>query len=80
MIPHILIVKILKDRAHEIARNRAYDDWKRALASMISKFFDKKTGAGVSINKQLAEEVHKSVTKNWKEEKSMQDLKTIFGQ
>ena len=34
------------------------------VESMISKFFDKKTGAGVSINKQMAEEVHKSVTKN----------------
>ena len=27
--------KILKDRAHEIARNRNYDGYQRALASMV---------------------------------------------
>ena len=31
------------------------------LASMIYKFFDQKTGSGVSINEQLAEELHKPV-------------------
>ena len=43
---------------------------------MVYKFFDKKTGSGVSVNKQIAEELHKPVTKKSKEEK----LKTIFGQ
>ena len=38
--------KSLKDRAYEIARNRRYDGYKRALASMIYKFLDKKTGSG----------------------------------
>ena len=31
--------KILKDRAYEVARNRKYDGYQRALASMIYKFF-----------------------------------------
>ena len=39
--------KLLKDRAYEIARNRNYDGYQRALASMIYKFFDKKAGSGV---------------------------------
>ena len=34
--------KILKDRAYEIARNRNYDGYQRALASIISKFLIRK--------------------------------------
>ena len=30
---------------------------------MVYKFFEKKTGSGISVNKELAEELHKSVTK-----------------
>ena len=50
--------KILKDRAYEIA-----------LASVAYKFFDKKTKSGISVNEQLAEELHKPVIKNLKEKK-----------
>ena len=32
---------------------------------MIYKFFDKKTGLGASVNEQLAEELHKPVTKKF---------------
>ena len=56
--------KSLKDRTYEIARNRGYDGYQRALASMVYKFFDKKTGSGISVNEQLAEELHKPVIKN----------------
>ena len=78
----------MRDRAYEIARNRGYDGYKKALASMVYKFFDKKAGSGViatskvwvSVNEQLAEELHKTVIKNLKEEKFMRDLKTLFGQ
>ena len=63
--------KILKDRACEIARNRGYDRYQRALGSMVYKFFDKKTGSGavatskvgMSVNEQLAEELHEPVIK-----------------
>ena len=55
--------KILKDRAYEIARNCNYDGYQKALASMVYKFFDKKTGLGGSVNEQLAELLHKPVTK-----------------
>ena len=72
--------KILKDRAYEIAKNRNYDGYQRALASMVYKFFDKKTGSGISVNEPLAQELHKPVIKKFKKEKHRQDLKTLFGQ
>ena len=70
--------KILKDRAYEIARNRNYDGYERALASMVCKFFDKNAGSRISVNEQLAKELKK--LKNSKEKKYMRDLKTIFWQ
>ena len=33
---------------------------------MVYKFFDRKTGSGISVNEQLAEELHKPVIKNSK--------------
>ena len=59
----------MKDRAYEIARNCTHDGYQRALASMVSKFFDKKTGSGVNTNEQLAEELHKPVIRKFKRRK-----------
>ena len=36
---------------------------------MVYKFFDKKTGSKISVNEQLAEELHKLVTKKFKRRK-----------
>ena len=47
---------------------------------MVYKFFDKKRGLLVSLNGQLAEDLHKPVIKKLKKEKSMRDLKAIFEQ
>ena len=90
MMLHILLVKdlakgiisdkILRDRAYEIAKNRNYDGYQRALASMVYMFFDKKAGSGINVNEQLAKELHKPVIKKIKEKKYTRDLKTIFGQ
>ena len=55
----------MKDRAYEIARNCIYDGYQRALASMVYRFFDKKTGSGIIVNEQLAEELNKPVIKNF---------------
>ena len=79
---------ILKDKAYEIARNRGYDGYKRALASMVYKLFNNKIGSGatatskaaISVNEQLAEELHKPVTKNFKRRNVYARFKTIFGQ
>ena len=53
--------KILKDRAHQIARNCKYDGYQKALASMIHRLFYKKTASAITENEQLAEELHKPV-------------------
>ena len=39
--------------AYEIPRNHNYDGYKRALASMVYTFFDRKTGSGTSVNEEL---------------------------
>ena len=58
--------RILKDTAYEIAKNRKYDVYQKALASMVYKFFDKKTGVAVSVNEHLAEELFKPVVKTFR--------------
>ena len=40
--------KILRDKAFNIAKKSKYGGYQRVLASMISKFFDKKTSAGAT--------------------------------
>ena len=37
--------------------------YKRALGSMVYKFFEKNTLSGAGVNEQLAEKFHKLVTK-----------------
>ena len=42
--------KVLRDKVFNVAKNRKYDGYKRGLASMVYKFFDKKSkGSGVKI-------------------------------
>ena len=61
--------KVLRDKAFNIAKNLQYDVYQRGLASMVYKFFDKKTkGSGVTPanksippNEHIAEELHKSI-------------------
>ena len=57
--------KILKDRAYEIATNYNYDGHQKT-ASLVYKFFAKKTGWGISVNEQLTEALHKAVIKKFK--------------
>ena len=55
---------VLRDQAFNIAKNPKYDGYQKGLASMVYKFFDKKTkDSGVTLanksllqNEQLAEE------------------------
>ena len=61
--------KILKNKAFNIAKDPKYDGYQRGLASMVYKFFDKKSkGSGVNTklapqNQKLAEELHKPIIK-----------------
>ena len=79
----------MKDRSFEIARNCRYDGYQRALASMIYKFFDKKTELGISVNNTGNKPVIKKLKTNKQakskqtkkaKETSMRYLKTTFGQ
>ena len=46
--------KVLRDKAFNIAKNPKYDGYQRGLASMVYKFFDKKSkGGGVNIPLEL---------------------------
>ena len=56
--------KILRGNAFKIASDQKYDQYQRGLASMVYKFFDKKSsGSGIhnKENIQLADELHKQV-------------------
>ena len=62
--------EVLRDKTFNIAKNPKYDGYQRGLASMVYKFFDKKsTGSGVNIplefNEQLAEELHKPIIRKF---------------
>ena len=70
--------KILRNRAFNIAKDPKYDGYQRGLASMVYKFFDKKSkGSGAKHvntkltpqNQQLAEELHKPITKKFEKRK-----------
>ena len=75
--------KIFKNKAFNIGKDPKYDGYQRGLASMVHKFFDKKSasladksteGSGVNTklapqNQQLAEELHKHVIKKIKKRK-----------
>ena len=78
--------KILKNKAFKIAKDPKYDWYQKGLASMVYKFFDKKSeGSGVSNkfapqNQQLAEELHKPIIKNFEKRKVHAALKdNIWG-
>ena len=71
--------KILRDKAFNIAKDTKYDGYQRGLASMVYKFFDKKSaGSGAKHvnntklapqNQQLAEELHKTIIKKFEKRK-----------
>ena len=76
--------KVLKDKAFKIASNPKYDGYQRGLASMVYKFFDKKSkGSGITTNEfnyQLANELHKPVIKKFKKRKVYSSFKdNIWG-
>ena len=60
--------KILRDKAFKTANDPKYDGYQRGLASMVYKFFDKRSsGSGISneSNYQLANELHKAIIKKF---------------
>ena len=72
--------KVLTDKAFKIASDPKYDGHQRGLASMVYKFFDKKSnGSGITneLNYQLANELHKPIIKKFKKRKVYSSFKDI---
>ena len=70
--------KILRNRAFNIAKDPKYDGYQRGLASMVYKFFDKKSKGSAAKhfntklapqNQQLAEELHKLIFRKFEKRK-----------
>ena len=64
--------EVLRDKAFEIASNPNYDGYQRGLASMVYKFFDKKSSGGTiksEPNFQLPNELHKQIIRRLKRRK-----------
>ena len=69
--------KILCDKEFNMAKNPKYDEYQHGLVSMVYKFFDKKTSVKKvknklewTSNKELAEELQKTIIKKIQEKKS----------
>ena len=73
--------KFLKDKAFVIANNPKYDAYQRGLASMVYKFFDKKSkGTGIkSMPKKQLMNFISQLLGNLKKEKCILLSKIIFG-
>ena len=79
--------KVLRDKAYDIASNPEYDGYQRGLASMVFKFFDKKSmGSGIvkdttkPSSSTLTDELHKPVIKKFNKRKAYSQFKdNIWG-
>ena len=74
---------VLRDTAFKIASDSKYDGYQRELASIVYKFFDKKSkGSGITneSNHQLANELHKPIIRKFKKRKVYSSFKdNIWG-
>ena len=68
--------KFFRDKAYDIAINPKYDSYQRGLASIVYKFFDKKsTGSGIASFSILANERHKPIIRKFYKRKVYSQLK-----
>ena len=69
--------KVLRNKAYDIASNPEYDGYQRDLASMVYKFFDKKTiGSGINNESlKLADELHKPIIRKFNKRKVYSSFK-----
>ena len=64
--------KVLRDKAFKIASDPKINGYQSGLASMVYKFFDKKSSGSSIINEanyQLADELHKPIIRKFKKRK-----------
>ena len=82
--------KVLRDKAYDIASNPEYDDYQRGLASMVYKFFDKKSiGRGkakpsslerIASSSILADELHEPIIRKFNKRRLYSQFKdNIWG-
>ena len=75
--------KVLRDKAYDISSNPKYDSYQRGLASMVYKFFDKKStgsGTGKPSSSILADERHKPIIRKFNKRKVYSQFKdNIWG-
>ena len=75
--------KVLRDKAYNVAGSPEYGGYQRGLASMVYKFFDKKSmGSGMAepSSLKLADELHKLVIKKFNKRKVYSQFKdNIWG-
>ena len=74
--------KVLRDKSFKIGSDPKYGGYQRGLASMVYKFFDKKSrGSGIAneTNYQLANELHKPIIQKFNKEKFIHLFETTFG-
>ena len=66
---------------YDIASNPKYDGYQRGLASMVYKFFDKKSmGSGIASSSILADERHKPIIRKFNKRKVYSQFKdNIWG-
>ena len=60
--------QVLRNKAFKIASDPKYDGYQRGLASMVCKYFDKKSSGSVIANEpnyQLSNELHKLVIRKF---------------
>ena len=73
--------KLLRDKPFEIASNPKYDGYQEGLASVVYRFFNKKSkGSGIKSmsNQQLANELHESIIRKYERRKVYHLLKIII--
>ena len=75
--------KVLRDKAFKIASDQKYDGYQRGLASMVYKFFDKKSSGGGLANKEnihLPNGLHKPIIEKFNKRKVYSSFKdNIWG-
>ena len=77
--------KVLHDKAFNISKNPIYDGYQRGFASMVYKFFDKKSAvkgikSEIKQNEELSEELHKPIIRKFKKRKLYSSFKNnIWG-
>ena len=74
--------RVLKDKEFKIASDPKYDGYERGLASMVYRFFDKKSSESGIVNEpnyQQANVLHKQIIRKFKKRKVYSFLDTIFG-